>query len=190
MSILRYTTNQSWVDTVISDFEIFLPDHAAAEKKAAGMAMSMISHYPDRNELVATMLEICVEETAHFREVVKLMLARNIVLTPDTKDLYVNSLRKQMRQGTDVYLLDRLLIGGIIEARGCERFGLIADALEPGDLKDFYVAITASEARHEEEFIDLAKLYFPNTVVEERIDALLDIEADICSKLPLRPALH
>lgn len=190
MSILRFNTSQAWLDAVMSDFDAFLPDHAAAEKKAAGMAMSMISHYPDRPELVSTMSDICLEETAHFREVVKLMLNRNLTLTADTKDAYVNKLRKQMRQGTDVYLMDRLLIGGIIEARGCERFGLIAQALEAGELKDFYIAITESEARHEEVFIDLAKRYFSADLVEQRLDELLDIEARICSELPPRAALH
>ena len=36
-----------------------------------------------------------------------------------------------------MYLLDRLLIGSLVEARGCERFGLIAQALPDGPLKHF-----------------------------------------------------
>ncbi|MCV6613798.1 MAG: tRNA-(ms[2]io[6]A)-hydroxylase, partial [Cellvibrionaceae bacterium] len=92
--------------------------------------------------------------------------------------------------GSDAYFLDRLLVASIIEARGCERFGLIAEALKPGPLKKFYAAITASEDKHDHLFEDLAKLYFPAAEVEARMDELLDIEAEIVAALPIRAALH
>ena len=44
---LKYHTPFEWTEVVLADFETFLQDHAAAEKKASGMAMSMLSHYPD-----------------------------------------------------------------------------------------------------------------------------------------------
>ena len=187
---LRYQTSQEWVKTVLDNFDAFLIDHAAAEKKASGMAVSMLSHYPDRTELVKAMVDLAIEEMAHFREVLKIMHQRNLVLAPDTKDQYVNEFRKLTRQGSDVYMLDRLVIAGIIEARGCERFGLIADHLEPGKLKDFYRAIAESEAKHETLFIDLAEVYFDKKMVADRLDELLDKEADICSSLPIIAALH
>ena len=40
---LKYQTPKAWAEVVLSDFDAFLTDHAAAEKKASGMAMSMIS---------------------------------------------------------------------------------------------------------------------------------------------------
>ncbi len=40
-------THPDWIGSVMADFDAFLLDHASAEKKASGMAMSMISHYPD-----------------------------------------------------------------------------------------------------------------------------------------------
>jgi tRNA-(ms[2]io[6]A)-hydroxylase len=89
-----------------------------------------------------------------------------------------------------VYLLDRLLIGSIVEARGCERFGLIAEALPPGDLKKFYRAITESEARHEDLFVRLAQHYFPMEEINQRLDELLDAEAQIVAQLPIKAALH
>lgn len=187
---LRYATPAAWTTTVLADFDHFLLDHAAAEKKASGMAMSMVSHYPDRARLVKAMIELAIEELAHFREVVKVMTKRGLTLAPDNKDAYVNQLRKWMRQGSDVYLLDRLLIGGIVEARGCERFGLIAEALPEGELKSFYALITDSEARHENLFGELALEYFPAEHVFERLDTLLNAEADICAALPLAAVLH
>ena len=61
-SPLTRPSSQSWVDCVLDNFDTFLLDHAAAEKKASGMALSMVSHYPDRPQLVLAMAELAVEE--------------------------------------------------------------------------------------------------------------------------------
>lgn len=187
---LRAATSAEWTKAVISDFNTFLLDHAAAEKKASGMAVSMLSHYPDKPELVKAMIDLSIEEMTHFREVVKLLSARGLQLTPDTKDHYVNALRKLVRTGSDAYLLDRLLIAGVIEARGCERFALVAEALEDGKLKQFYRAIAQSESRHHELFVRLACTYFDYHQVEQRLDELLAREAEVMRKLPITAALH
>ncbi len=190
MSILRYPTPVDWAQAVLSDFDTFLLDHAAAEKKASSMAMTMISHYPDKPQLIMAMTDLAVEELSHFKEVVRIIYNRGLTLGSDTKDPYINELRKNFRKGTDTYLLDRLLIAGIVEARGHERFGLVAQALETGPLKKFYLAITQSEARHYQLFIDLANLYIPSGQVSARLDELLNIEASIVKALPIRALLH
>lgn len=187
---LRVATQPAWAEEVLNDFNTFLVDHAAAEKKASGMAMSMLSHYPDKPDIVNAMVDLCIEEMMHFREVVKLLQKKGLTLAPDTKDAYVNALRKLHRKGSNVYLLDRLLIAGIIEARGCERFGIIAQALEPGELKNFYQAIERSEAKHCDLFTDLALVYFEKNIVEQRLDELLDEEAKIIQSLPITAMLH
>jgi len=86
--------------------------------------------------------------------------------------------------------MDRLLIGGIVEARGAERFGLIAEALPEGELQRFYQSITRSEREHQGLFLRLAEKYFDPAEVHSRLDALLDAEAAIVCSLPVRPALH
>lgn len=187
---LGYATSEQWTKTVLADFDAFLLDHAAAEKKASGMAVSMLSHYPDRIELVEAMAELAVEEMTHYREVVKIIHSRGRITAKDAKDPYVNQFRQALRKGSDDYFLDRLLIGGIIEARGAERFGLVAKALEPGPLKTFYNAITRSESRHLDLMVNLAELYFDQAVVNHRLQALINIEADITAGLPFRAALH
>ena len=187
---LRYATPDDWTQTVMDDFDSFLLDHAAAEKKASGMAISMVSHYPDRIELVAAMADLAVEELSHYREVVKWIHRRGLVTSADRKDPYVVEFRKAIRQGPEEYLLDRLLIAGIIEARGAERFALVAQALEDGPLKNFYHAIARSEQRHYTLFLELANLYMATDVIERRWHELLDIEASIVCKLPMRAALH
>ncbi len=190
MSILQFSTPDLWTKTVLANFDTFLLDHASAEKKAAGFAISMISHYPDRPELVLAMSELAVEEMTHFRQVIKIILEKGLQLASDTKDLYVIEFLKNTRKGTEAYFLDRLLTGAIIEARGAERFGLIAEALEPGYLKNFYTSIATSEQRHYQEFSNLAKLYFPINEVDARAAELLGIEAEIIKHLPIRAALH
>ena len=190
MTILRFDTDPAWTETVLADFDNFLLDHAACEKKASGMAMSMVSHYPDKPELIRTMIDLAIEELSHYRDVFRIINERGLQLAADTKDPYIIEFRNHIRQGPEAYLLDRLLIAGIIEARGHERFGLIADALEPGQLKRFYQAITSSEARHYQVFVDLAERYSPTDAVAKRLDQLLDAEAEIVSRLPHRAALH
>lgn len=187
---LRQASPKEWLNTVLENFDTFLIDHAAAEKKASGMATSMLSHYPDKPELVEAMCELALEEMLHFRDVVKLIHERGLTLGADTKDLYINEFRKHIRKGTEVYFLDRLLIGSIVEARGAERFGLIAEALPEGKLKKFYLAITESEKRHDDLFLKFAYQYFERSIVDKRLDELLDIEASLVRSLPIIAALH
>jgi len=187
---LKYQTPVEWVDAVINAMDAFLPDHATAEKKASSMAMTMVSHYPDKPELVSAMIDLALEELSHFRSVVKLMRGRGLSLLPDEKDPYVNALRRSFRQGKEDYFLDRLLVAGIVEARGAERFGLIAEALPEGELKQFYRSITRSELEHQDLFEQFAEKYFDKKQVQMRLEELLEVEAGIVSELPIRSALH
>jgi tRNA-(ms[2]io[6]A)-hydroxylase len=189
-SPLRCATPAAWTEAVMADFDAFLLDHAAAEKKASGMAISMLSHYPDRVELVAAMADLAVEELTHYREVVKWIHRRGLLTAADRKDHYVLTLRESIRKGRDVYLMDRLLTASIIEARGAERFALVAAALPAGALQKFYQSIARSEQRHYELFLELADLYLDAQMVAARWEELLDIEADIVARLPIRAALH
>ena len=54
---------------VLADFDAFLQDHASAEK-ASGMALSIVSHYPDQPTLVQAMVDLAVEELNHYKEVI------------------------------------------------------------------------------------------------------------------------
>ena len=187
---LRFPTPPEWVQCVMNNFDSFLLDHAAAEKKASGMALSMLSHYPDRIDLVIAMTDLAIEELTHYREVVKWIHSRGLQTAADTKDHYVLALRKHIRKESEEYLLDRLLVGSVIEARGAERFALVAEALEDISLKKFYQSIAKSEERHYELFLELAKKYLAPPVVEKRWGELLAIEADIVKTLPIQAALH
>ncbi|WP_440875845.1 tRNA-(ms[2]io[6]A)-hydroxylase [Thalassotalea sp. PLHSN55] len=187
---LKYQTPIEWAHIAVEDFDAFLQDHAAAEKKASGMAISMLSHYPDRKSLVRAMADLAIEELIHFKQVLKLITARGGMLGQDSKDAYIHEIRSLFRRGTDVFFLDRLLVAGVIEARGHERFSLIAQVLPEGKDKDLYVSIAKSEEKHKNLFVELALEYFDEKVVMDRLEEVLDFEAKVCEKLPFRAALH
>jgi len=199
LTLLTPTTD-AWVSTVMDDFDSFLIDHAACERKAAGMALSLCTHYPDRAELVRSMSALAVEELMHFREVIRWMAKRDLIQRPDEKDPYINALQRCIGKGKQAYLRDRLLLAAIIERRGHERFGLVANALPAGGLKQFYTRITRSEDRHHELFLRLAERYSPSdasgerfeddTMLAARLNQLLEAEAHIVRDLPLRAKLH
>ena len=82
-------TPEGWIEIVLADFDAFLQDHASAEKKASGMALSMVSHYPDQTSLVAAMVDLAVEELNHYKEVMRLLMTRGVTPAADRKDPYV-----------------------------------------------------------------------------------------------------
>ncbi len=187
---LRTQTPPEWIDVVLADFDSFLVDHAACERKASATALKLVSHYSDRTLLVRELIPFAQEELEHFAQVMTIILDRGIQTRRDEKDPYVHALFGRVKNGAEAYFLDRLLVLGVIEARGCERFGLLAQALPPGPLKKFYLEITRSEARHHGIFVRLAKEYFPHPAVDSRIRQLLADEAEIVASLPFRPAVH
>lgn len=187
---LHADSRPEWLEAVLDDFDSFLLDHAACERKASSTGMLFVVRYPDRTFLIEPMIELAREELEHFHEVYKLIRARGLQLLPDEKDPYVNYLLKQVRGGRDARLLDRLLLAGVLEARGCERFGLIAQALPVGPEKELYEEFTRSEARHHGMFLRMARHYFDEATVAERLHFFLDLEAEALATLPVRSALH
>ena len=183
-------THESWIKVVLDRFDDFLEDHASCEKKASGMAMSMASHYPDRQVLLAAMVDLAVEELTHYREVVRLIISRNNHPGPDSKDHYITEINGLVRKGKEQFLLDRLLVAALIERRGAERFQLISDKVQDATIKRFYVSITNSESRHWKLFIKLAMEYFEESEIEERLFTLAHEENRIIESLPIKPALH
>lgn len=188
---LRYQTPPEWTSLTLARLDEFLQDHAANERKVSHSALTLAIQHPHRAELVAALIPLAQEELEHFRLVYEALVARGRTLGLDAPDPYMGRLRRALRKrDVDEYLLDRLLLFGIIEARGFERFKMLADALEPGPLKALYDDLSRSEARHYATYLRLARRYFSAADVEARLDALLDLEAEVLRGLPLRPALH
>ncbi len=187
---LRTHTPLTWLEPVFADFDAFLLDHALCERKASAMAMSFVAHYPDKLELVRAMIDLAREELEHFSEVYALMEVRGLQLGPDRKDGYVRGLLECVRKASPEYLLDRLLVAGVVEARGCERFGLLAEHLKDPELRCYYHEVTRAEARHHGLFLRLARNYYPEARVRERLDEILDLEREVIAKTPFTASLH
>lgn len=191
-SELRTSTQKGWAKLALQDFKAFLQDHAACERKAAASAMSLIAKYPHRITLVDTIAKLAQEELEHFQQVFLLLRDRGWDLGVTRKDEYVNLLRKHIRHSEEEHFMDQLLVSGLVEARSCERFELMADALAKTnpELSAFYDQLARVEARHNILFVRLAHGYLDGDAVDARLEELLDIEAEIVNSLPLNGLIH
>ena len=183
-------SSSAWLECVLANFDEFLIDHAANERKASSMAMSLVAHYPDKPDLVREMVDLALEELTHFKQVIRLMQEKDLAMTPDEKDLYVNQMRNNVRGDTEDYFLDRLLSGAVIEARGEERFRQLACHLEDEKLKAFYTALANSEKGHHQLFLRLALQYFSEDIVDKRLAEWVVIEKNVVKNIPVRSRLH
>lgn len=188
---LTWNTPPEWTKIVLENFDAFLQDHADCERKASAMAMSFVAKCPDKKEIIDELIETAIEELEHFKMVYEIMQKRGINLKHEiSQDFYVNETLKHCRNTVNERLLDRMLFASILECRGAERFKLVADALEEGELKQFYKMLWTSEAKHGNIFVKMALRYWDEKEVYDRLNELMKIEGEICSKLPNRAALH
>ncbi|HET7541412.1 MAG TPA: tRNA-(ms[2]io[6]A)-hydroxylase [Polyangiaceae bacterium] len=189
---LRFKTPPQWLDAVFADFDAFLLDHTACERKAAATGMSFVVRYPDKSELIEPLIEFAREELEHFRIMYRIVHERGLIMADDYKDPYVNALRSRVRNSGPGVLLDKLLVAGIVEARGCERLFMVAEALKDqnSSLAEPYLELARAEARHHGLFFRLARAYFEESEIEQRAAALLDYEAELVRGLPHRAAVH
>ena len=194
INMLQVASSQAWLDTVMGDFDSFLQDHADCERKASAMAMSFVAKFPDRTEIIPELIDIGVEELQHFKQVYKIMEKRGVHLPEGmAKDMYIKRLVSLCRSTREERFMDRLILASLVEWRGCERFKMIAEALDADqdpELKRFYQLLWESEARHGESFIDMALRYLPENEVESRLAYMVEEEAKILQGLELRAALH
>ncbi len=187
---LLVATHPDWVTVVLSDFDAFIQDHANCERKASALAMSLVVKHPDRTRIVPTLIALAQEELEHFRQVYELMVSRGLELVKDTQDPYVNQLAACMRHGREPRFLDRLLVSSLIECRGAERFGILANALEDARLKEFYSSLWKAETKHGHQFVDMALEYADAETTRARLQELAEREAAIVQGLEWRASLH
>ena len=187
---LKYTTPASWVEGIAEHLDEVLIDHAHCEKKAAGTAMNLIFGYVERVDLVHELSRIVEEELDHLRQVLDILEAREIPFKRIPPSRYGGRLKDLLRQSEPERLIDRLLIGAIIEARSCERFALLRDHLSDDAIAAFFGDLFESEARHYGTYVRLARTAADEATVKARLDELLDAEASIIQADDPRPRLH
>jgi tRNA 2-(methylsulfanyl)-N6-isopentenyladenosine37 hydroxylase len=195
---LAVATDEAWVEAALADVDALLVDHAHCEMKAASNALSMAVRHGDRPDLVRAMTLLAEEELAHFRQVHERLVARGVPLGPPPVDAYAAELRKIAAGGKAIGVVERLLVGALIEARSCERFKLLSQRCPDAELRAFYAELLAAEAGHYRTFVDLAitegsRDGIAESEVRARLVALAAAEGRIVERLARgdeRAAIH
>lgn len=187
---LRAATAPDWGRWAATHLDAMLLDHAHCEKKAAGAAVNLLFRYPERPSLQQPLSSLAREELCHFEEVLRALDARGIGFARQRPSPYGGRLHRLVRQAEPDRLLDLLLVCGVIEARSCERLGLLADAVDDPELTTLYRGLLAAEARHHRIYTDLAAEVAPREEVRQRLDVVLDEEVAALRAAPELPRLH
>lgn len=189
---LAAPTDPRWAKVAMADLPRTMLDHAWCEKKAAATALSMVSRYPEDPELVREMISLAHEEWSHFERIHAILVERDVPFGREERDPYVNELVGLSRGEEPHRYLDRMLVAAFIEARSCERFALLAEALPPHEaaLAAFYRELFVSEARHYTMFVRLALRRVSRDEVRARIAEMAGFEADLVARLPIAARMH
>ena len=190
MLSLQSASTARWLAQVDAGLDDVLVDHAHCEKKAAGVAMNLLFSYVDHVALARAMTEIVNEELEHFRLVLDLLDRRGLPFRKLSPSSYGPRLHDLIRKPEPGRAVDRLLVAGLIEARSCERFSLLADHVADRELRDFYRSLFESEARHHATYVRLACDFQPEHVVRDRLHELSSREAEIIEIGDPVPRMH
>ncbi len=177
---LAQPTCLQWVNNALNNINILLVDHAHCEKKAASSALALIYRYYDKPLLLQKMSRLAREELRHFEQVLAILTQRHISFEPLESSNYVKGMREHARHKEPYRLVDHLIMGAFIEARSCERFACLYPYLDT-ELSQFYCRLLTSEARHFQEYLELATLYSPDPL-DERIAFFAKIEAELITR--------
>ncbi len=188
---LACQTNPKWVQGILKNFDKFLIDHADCERKASAMALNIVVKCPEKTHFIEPLISLALEELTHFKQVYQIMQKRGLSLNHQmSEDHYVNQLLDLCRHGKEDRLLDRMIVLSLVEARGAERFGIVADALSDSTLKKFYRKLHLAEKKHGAIFVRLASKYYPKDTIQNRLRKLISEEARIVDSLPWRASIH
>ena len=213
MLCLTEPTDARWIERALGDLDAVLVDHAHCEMKAASNALSLAARSAAFPGVVRALVALAEEELSHFRRVLDELDRRGIALGHPPVDPYAVDLRKaasktfsersgrsttaraeRWRAGGAAWLVERLLVGALIEARSCERFRLLADALRvrgEGELAAFYEELFACEARHFRLLVDLAtEVAGDGDSVRARLGEISRSEGEIVRRLDGTAAIH
>jgi tRNA-(ms[2]io[6]A)-hydroxylase len=187
---LQEPTPSRWLQQVTAGLDELLIDHAHCEKKAAGVAMNLIFAYVEHVELCRALADIVEEELQHFRLVLDLLARRGVSFRRLRPARYGERLHALVSRNEPLRGVDRMLVAALIEARSCERFGLLRDHLADRDLAGFFGGLFESEARHHATYVRLARLFACDEIVRDRLHELAAAEARIMAEGDLVPRMH
>ena len=173
LAFLQCETPKSWLEKAVQSLPVLLIDHASCEKKAASTALRLMFRYSEEAEICYRMSRLAREELRHYEQVLKIIQERNIELISLTPSRYAASLMSHVSREEPKRIMESLIVGGIIEARSCERFARLVPYLKlagEDKLAKFYSGLLASEARHFEHYLELAQKYSAEQYSQEAFD--------------------
>src|SRR5688572_536922 len=129
---LRYHTPPSWAIAVLREPLALLNDHAHLEKKAATNALELLNCWPEPNPPVNWVMAMTAGATrSSTSRSSRACSPAAAEAHQEHANPYASELHKLVRKGRGPEeLVDRLMISSLIEARPCERFRLLGDAVE------------------------------------------------------------
>lgn len=190
---LLSATPAAWGALAADNLDLFLADHAICEQQAAQFGLALIGHYPDDFALVDAMGRLAAEEVNHLRRVATLLAKRGGAPSRKRTNPWVSGLRSRIEKDRAPLLkVDRLLVGALIEARSCERFTTLLDALgdrEP-EVRRLLIDLGPAEKRHWLMFHALAERELDAEALATRWQRWLEIERDLSAKGGIAPTVH
>ena len=189
---LPFVTPPAWAEAMRPHVAELLVEQAHLEKKAAAAAITFLFRLPHGVEMHRGLSVLAREELVHFERTLRLLQQRGITFLPQAPSAYAERLKAKVARTMPERLVDELLVAAIIEARSCERMGLLAAALRAVDAEvaSFYADLCEAEARHESVYLQLAIQLTSAAVVARRLGELGQHEATVLRELPLSQHLH
>lgn len=158
------------------------------QSKQLSYALQAAESQPYADEIIDKMSRLIREELHHFQQVLEIMQRRSIPLYKLSASRYAAQLIRHVRTYEPQALIDKLIIGALIEARSCERFAALAPYLEE-DIARFYVSLLRSEARHYQDYLELAQK-LSDVDITERVNDFRTWEADLITAEDNRLRFH
>jgi tRNA-(ms[2]io[6]A)-hydroxylase len=134
---------------------------------------------PYSQDLVDKMVLLIKEELHHFYQVLEIMQHYGVNYQNINSSRYAKGLLRYVKTYEPNALIDKLIIGAIIEARSCERFAALAPHVDK-KLGDFYISLLRSEARHYQDYLSLAQQISPSNI-DDRVAFFIAKEAELIS---------
>ncbi len=186
LKFLKVETPMAWLQLALQSLPVLLIDHANCEKKAASTALRLMFRYSEQVDICYRMSRLAREELRHYEQVLKHIQERNIELISLTPSRYAASLMQGVSKEEPQRITESLIVGGIIEARSCERFACLVPYLQSvgeDKLAKFYSGLLASEARHFEHYLELARKYsaeiYSQAEFNQRVEFFLSKEKEL-----------
>ena len=132
MLLFRERIPADWLPKVKANLPAVLVDHAHLERKAATTALNL-EKFRQLFGQVHELNAIAIEELQHFELVLQLLRRRGIPFTEPRPSAWIKGLMRAVRGGIQGQVIDHLLCCALIEARSCEKFQVLGEALEVDD---------------------------------------------------------